>query len=131
MIFSQILMTTSSEYITKRLGNEGYTFAEVEGYPQLDEIDNTADITFLINPRKRAYVRRIEFRGNTKTADPVLRREMRQMEGGSANNALIELSKVRLERIGFFKEVGVETIPVSGTDDQIDVVYSLRARNGL
>ena len=125
MIFSQILMTTSSEYITKRLGNEGYTFAEVEGYPQLDEIDNTADITFLINPQKRAYVRRIEFRGNTKTADPVLRREMRQMEGGSANNALIELSKVRLERIGFFKEVGVETIPVSGTDDQIDVVYSV------
>jgi len=125
MIFSQILMTTSSEYITKRLGNEGYTFAEVEGYPQLDDIDNTADITFLINPQKRAYVRRIEFRGNTKTADPVLRREMRQMEGGSANNALIELSKVRLERIGFFKEVGVETIPVSGTDDQIDVVYSV------
>ena len=125
MIFSQILMTTSSEYITKRLGNEGYTFAEVDGYPQLDDVDNTADITFLINPQKRAYVRRIEFRGNTKTADPVLRREMRQMEGGSANNALIELSKVRLERIGFFKEVGVETIPVSGTDDQIDVVYSV------
>ena len=125
MIFSQILMTTSSEYITKRLGNEGYTFAEVEGYPQLDDVDNTADITFLINPQKRAYVRRIEFRGNTKTADPVLRREMRQMEGGSANNALIELSKVRLERIGFFKEVGVETIPVNGTDDQIDVVYSV------
>ena len=89
MIFSQILMTTSSEYITKRLGNEGYTFAEVDGYPQLDDVDNTADITFLINPQKRAYVRRIEFRGNTKTADPVLRREMRQMEGGSANNALI------------------------------------------
>ena len=86
-------MTTSSEYITKRLGNEGYTFAEVKGYPQLDSDNNKTDVTFLIDPKKRAYVRRIEFRGNTKTADSVLRREMRQMEGGSANNALIDLSK--------------------------------------
>ena len=123
--FSQILMTTSSEYITKRLGNEGYTFAEVQGYPQLDSDNNKTDVTFLIDPKKRAYVRRIEFRGNIKTADSVLRREMRQMEGGSANNALIDLSKVRLERVGFFKEVNVDTVPVIGTDDQIDVVYTV------
>ena len=123
--FSQILMTTSSEYITQRLGNEGYTFAEVQGYPQLDSDNNKTDVTFLIDPKKRAYVRRIEFRGNTKTADSVLRREMRQMEGGSANNALIDLSKVRLERVGFFKEVNVDTVPVAGTDDQVDVVYSV------
>ena len=70
-------------------------------------------------------MRRIEFRGNTKTADEVLRREMRQMEGGSANNALIEHSKVRLERLGFFKEVNVENLPVAGTNDQIDVVYTV------
>ena len=123
--FSQILMTTSSEYITQRLGNEGYTFAEVQGYPQLDPDNNKTDVTFLIDPKKRAYVRRIEFRGNTKTADSVLRREMRQMEGGSANNALIDLSKVRLERVGFFKEVNVDTVPVTGTDDQVDVVYTV------
>lgn len=123
--FSQILMTTSSEYITQRLGNEGYTFAEVQGYPQLDSDNNKTDVTFLIDPKKRAYVRRIEFRGNIKTADSVLRREMRQMEGGSANNALIDLSKVRLERVGFFKEVNVDTVPVIGTDDQIDVVYTV------
>ena len=123
--FSQILMTTSSEYITQRLGNEGYTFAEVQGYPQLDSDNNKTDVTFLIDPKKRAYVRRIEFRGNTKTADSVLRREMRQMEGGSANNALIDLSKVRLERVGFFKEVNVDTVPVTGTDDQVDVVYTV------
>ena len=97
VIFSQVLMTTSSEYITKRLGNEGYTFAEVEGFPDIDEEAKTASVTFVVKPEMRAYVRRIEFRGNTKTADPVLRRELRQMEGGSANNALIELSKVRLE----------------------------------
>ena len=123
--FSQILMTTSSEYITQRLGNEGYTFAEVQGYPQLDSDNNKTDVTFLIDPKKRAYVRRIEFRGNTKTADSVLRREMRQMEGGSANNALIDLSKVRLERVGFFKEVNVDTVPVIGTDDQVDVIFTV------
>ena len=123
--FSQILMTTSSEYITKRLGNEGYTFAEVQGYPQLDSDNNKTDVTFLIDPKQRAYVRRVEFRGNTKTADSVLRREMRQMEGGSANNALIDLSKVRLERVGFFKEVNVDTVPVTGTDDQVDVIFTV------
>ncbi len=125
MTFSQTLMTTSSEYITRRLGNEGYTFAEVNGYPEVNEEDNTATITFVVTPGMRAYVRRIEFRGNTKTADEVLRREMRQMEGGSANNALIEHSKVRLERLGFFKEVNVENLPVAGTNDQIDVVYTV------
>ena len=125
VIFSQALMTASSDYLTRRLGNEGYTFAEVEGYPQVDEDAKTATVTFLIKPGMRAYVRRIDFRGNTKTADSVLRREMRQMEGGSANNALIEMSKVRLERVGFFKEVSVENIPVAGTNDQIDVVYTV------
>ena len=125
VIFSQALMTASSDYLTRRLGNEGYTFAEVEGYPQVDEDAKTATVTFLIKPGMRAYVRRIDFRGNTMTADSVLRREMRQMEGGSANNALIEMSKVRLERVGFFKEVSVENIPVAGTNDQIDVVYTV------
>ena len=125
MRFSQALMTTSSELITRRYGNEGYTFAKVEGYPEINKEDNTAKVTFVLMPGMRAYVRRIEFRGNTKTEDEVLRREMRQMEGSSANNALIESSKVRLERLGFFKEVSVENIPVSGVNDQIDVVYSV------
>ena len=125
MTFSQTLMTTSSEYITRRLGNEGYTFAEVEGFSDVDEDNKTAKITYLVKPGMRAYVRRIEFRGNTKTADAVLRREMRQMEAGSANNALIEMSKVRLERLGYFKEVNVENVPVAGTNDQIDVVFSV------
>ena len=93
MTFSQALMTTSSELITRRYGNEGYTFAKVEGYPELNKEDNTAKVTFVLMPGMRAYVRRIEFRGNTKTQDEVLRREMRQMEGSSANNSLIDLSK--------------------------------------
>lgn len=125
MRFSQTLMTSSSELITRRLGNEGYTFATVEGYPELNEEESTAKVTFVLVPGMRAYVRRIEFRGNTKTQDDVLRREMRQMEGASANNSLIDLSKVRLERLGYFKGVEVETIPVPEVNDQIDVVYTV------
>ena len=125
MTFSQALMTSSSELITRRLNNEGYTFAEVKGYPQLNEDDNTAKVTFVIMPGMRAYVRRIEFRGNTKTADEVLRREMRQMEGASASSALIDVSKLRLERLGYFKEVKVENVPVAGVSDQVDVIYTV------
>ncbi len=123
--FSQVLMTTTSDYITKRLGNEGYTFAEVRGIPETNEEDNTVKVTFFIDPGKRAYVRRIDFRGNTKTSDEVLRREMRQMEGGSASSARIEQSKVRLERLGFFKEVQVATNEVPGTPDLVDVEYTV------
>lgn len=123
--FSQHLMTTSAEYITKRLGNEGYTFAEVEGIPERNEDDKTVKVTFFIDPKKRAYVRRINFRGNTTTKDDVLRREMRQMEGGSASTAQIEHSKVRLERLGFFKEVTVDTVEVPGVPDQVDVDFTV------
>jgi len=123
--FSQSQMTRTNEFITQRLGNEGYAFAEVQGFPEVDEENKTAKVTFFVNPGKRAYVRRIEFRGNTKTSDEVLRREMRQMEGGAASTALIEHSKVRLERLGFFKGVEVETREVPGTGDQIDVLYTV------
>lgn len=123
--FSQVLMTTTSDYITQRLGNEGYTFAEIRGITELNEEDHTVKVIFFMDPGKRAYVRRIEFRGNTKTSDEVLRREMRQMEGGSASTARIESSKVRLERLGFFKEVSVETKEVPGTSDQVDVEYTV------
>ncbi|MBV1932322.1 MAG: outer membrane protein assembly factor BamA [Porticoccaceae bacterium] len=125
LIFSQTLMTTSKELITKRLGTEGYTFAEVEAYPEVNEDDKTAIVTYFVNPGKRAYVRRIEFRGNTKTDDEVLRREMRQLEAASASTELIEHSKVRLERLGHFKEVKVETREVPGTNDQLDVFYTV------
>lgn len=124
-IFSQVLMTRSSEYIANRLGNDGYTFAEVKGVPEINKDDKTTKLIFFIDPGNRAYVRRIEFRGNTKTMDEVLRREMRQMEGASASNANIEYSKIRLQRTGFFKEVELETLPVPGVSDQVDVVYTV------
>lgn len=123
--FSQILMTTSEETVTKVLGNQGYTFAKVEGITEKDEKNKTVKVTFMVDPGKRAYVNRINFRGNLKTLDEVLRREMRQMEGGSANSAQIEISKVRLERLGYFKEVKVENKEVPGTSDQVDVEYTV------
>jgi outer membrane protein insertion porin family len=124
-VFSRKVMTTTSELITRRLGNEGYTFANVNGVPTPNNEDHTVDILFAVDPGKRAYVDRINFRGNTKSADEVLRREMRQMEGGWASTYLIDQSKTRLERLGFFKEVNVETPAVPGTDDQVDVNYAV------
>lgn len=123
--FSQILMTDTAEYIKTLLGNAGYTNATVEGIPEKNPEDNTVVVNFLIDPGKRVYVRRVEFRGNTKSSDEVLRREMRQHEGASASNARIEQSKVRLERLGFFKEVTVENKDVPGTDDLIDVEFTV------
>lgn len=124
-VFSRNIMTKTSELITRRLGNEGYTFANVNGIPEPHDDDNTVSLTFVVDPGRRAYVNRINFRGNTKTADEVLRREMRQMEGGWASTYLIDQSKTRLERLGYFKEVSVETTPIPGVDDQIDVNFAV------
>ncbi len=124
-VFSRKLMTKTSELIGRRLGNEGYTFANVTGVPQTNDAERTVDISFMVQPGNRAYVNRINFKGNTKTEDEVLRREMRQMEGGWASTYLIEQSKTRLERLGYFKEVNVETPQVAGSADQIDVNYSV------
>ncbi|MFT5208782.1 MAG: outer membrane protein insertion porin family [Flavobacterium sp.] len=124
-LFSRELITASEEQIERALGNAGYTFASATGQPSQNEEGNTVDVKFFVDAGKRAYVRRINFTGNTFTKDEVLRRELRQMEGGWASNAFIERSKVRLERLGFFREVNVETPAVPGTDDQIDVEYSV------
>ena len=122
--FSRALMTSTEERITAVLGNSGYTFASATGIPETRE-DGTVNVTFYVEAGKRAYVRRLSFVGNKTTHDEVLRREMRQMEGGWASTAQIELSKVRLERLGYFEEVNVETPEVPGADDQIDVEFSV------
>lgn len=119
--FSRKNLEQSSEYIKKLLGNFGYAFAEVSPLPQVDRDKRIVDITLLVEPGKRVYVRRINFEGNSKTVDEVLRREMRQFEGGWFNQAALDRSKIRLERLGFFKTVTVETPKVAGTDDQVDV----------
>ena len=124
-VFSRQYMTASEERIEGALGNAGYTFASATGEPVLNDDGETVTVKYFIDAGKRAYVRRVNFQGNTVTQDHVLRREMRQMEGGWASTAMIEGSKIRLQRLGFFKEVNVETPAVPGTEDQIDVNYTV------
>ena len=123
--FSRQYMTFSEERIESALGNAGYTFASATGEPAANDDGETVTVKYFIDAGKRAYVRRLNFQGNTVTQDHVLRREMRQMEGGWASTAMIEGSKIRLQRLGFFKDVSVETPTVPGTDDQIDVNYTV------
>jgi outer membrane protein insertion porin family len=124
-IFSRKNATETSKAIQDRLGDEGYAFANVNMVPEINEAQKTVDMAFFIDPGKRVYVHRINMSGNTKTRDEVLRREMRQMEASWASSSKIERSKTRLERLGYFESVNVETPPVAGTADQIDVNYSV------
>src|SRR5690554_6426937 len=123
--FSRQRVTFSSELMSKRLGNEGYTFAKVDGIPKINDEDRTVDLTFFVEPGKRTYVRNINFTGNDSTVDEVLRREMLQMEGGWASTDKIDMGKTRLDQLGFFKHVNVDTPLVAGTDDMIDVNYNV------
>ena len=125
LTYSQSQITSIEEFFTNVLGNRGYAFAEVSGDSEIDEDSNQVKIIFSVIPGKRTYTRKILFAGNNITQDHVLRREMRQFEGAWSSNNSIEAGKVRLERLGYFKEVEVETIPVPNTDDQIDVMYSV------
>ncbi|MBB5322598.1 outer membrane protein assembly factor BamA [Marinobacter oulmenensis] len=124
-VFSRAKMTSISESLSYRLGREGYAFANVDAVPEPDGED-TATVTFYVEPGKRAYVRRINFEGNVSTKDEVLRQEMTQMEGGVASTDRIEFSKDQLDRLGFFQTVEVDTVPVPGTDDLVDVNYSVQ-----
>ncbi len=143
--YNQAAINTIKEWIINYHANSGYTFAEVDVITdahddkpaEVEEANGdtititmpgdkrVVDLTFFVTPKKRTYVRRIEFRGNTTTTDEVLRREMRQMESAPASNQKIEIGKIRLNRLGFFEEVDFETTPVPGTEDQVDVVYDI------
>ncbi|MCC7413041.1 MAG: outer membrane protein assembly factor BamA [Gammaproteobacteria bacterium] len=128
MIFSRKSVTESSKAVTDRLGEDGYAFANVNAIPDIDEAAKTVAITYFVDPGNRTYVRRITFAGNAKTRDEVLRREMRQMEGSWISTTKVERSKVRLQRLGYFSEVNVETVPVPGTTDQVDVNFTVVER---
>ncbi len=125
MIFSRKAATDSTKGITERLGKDGYAFANVNAVPDIHADKKTVTLTYFIDPGKRVYVRRINFFGNTKTRDEVLRREMRQMEGAYLDTTKVERSKVRLQRLNYFKSVNVETPAVPGTTDQVDVNFTV------
>ena len=127
--YSQALITASEEYMTQILGNLGYAFATVEGVPTVNDDEQTVEVIFYVEPGARTYVNRINFRGNVSTADDVLRREMRQLESAPASSQQIELSKIRLERLGYFSTVAVDTVEVPGTTDQIDVEFDVEEQS--
>jgi outer membrane protein insertion porin family len=124
--FSRRLLTQTAELITYRLGEEGFAFARVDPVPDVKPDSNEVSITFYVDPGKRAYVRRVSFYGSQTIEDEVLRREMRQMEGGFLSNRALERSEQRLRRLPFIEEVSSETRPVPGTDDLVDVEYEIK-----
>ncbi|PHS71320.1 MAG: outer membrane protein assembly factor BamA [Cycloclasticus sp.] len=128
-IFSRKKATQTSEFITTILGHQGYSFANVNMIPEIDNENATVKVTFFVDPGKRVYVRRIIMQGNTKTRDEVLRREIRQMEAAPISTSAVEQSKARLSRLGHFDEVDVETPAVPGTTDQVDVKYTVKEKS--
>ncbi|MCA8865433.1 outer membrane protein assembly factor BamA [Halomonas sp. SBBP1] len=124
-IFSRGDVNTSTEALRQRLGAEGFAFADIQGVPEMADDGETVDLVIAVNPGERAYVRRIEFYGNTTTQDEVLRREMIQLEGAPASTEAITQSRQRLERLGFFSQVEVDTESVPGEPDLLDVTYNV------
>lgn len=124
--FSRALLEFSSDAITNSLSNIGYAFAKVNPIPTSNRADRTVAINMQVVPGPRVQVRRITFKGNTRTSDEVLRREMRQFENSWYSQAAIDRSKIRLQRLGYFESVDVETPPVTGSNDQVDVVYNVK-----
>ena len=125
-IFSQGLLTSISELIEYELGEEGYSFAEVEAIPELDRDSKEVKVVFYIQPKSRVYVRRVNFSDTTSINDNTLRRELRQLEGGYYSKSRLERSKIRLQRLPFIEEVEFETVPVSGTSDLVDAEFSIK-----
>ena len=127
-IFSRQQMTITKDLLTKKLGEEGYAFARVRVIPEIDEDNKKVALTYLLDPGKKVYVRRITFNGNYKTNDEVLRREMRLFEGSELSNAKLNRSKIRLQRLPYIEEVKIDKQPVPGTDDLVDVDIKVTER---
>jgi outer membrane protein insertion porin family len=127
-VFSSEKLAASTKAIGERLGNDGYAFANANAIPNVDKEKRTVAFNIVIDPGRRVYVRRIDVAGNSKTRDEVVRREMRQLEGGFYDASKIQLSRRRIERTGYFSETTVETQPVEGSPDQVDVVYTVKER---
>ena len=125
-IFSRKLLTQTTELMALRLGQDGYAFAKIDPVPKENKETKEIELTFLVDPGNRAYVHHITFTGTTGINDDVLRREMRQMEGGYLSNAAVERSKQRLQRLPFIEKVEVATEPVAGTPDLVDVNYEIK-----
>ncbi len=127
--FSRVEVTNATKRMTRALGNQGYSFADVDAFPTVDELHKQIYITFHINPGNRIYVRRINFTGNTKTSDEVLRRAMRVQEGGMINLDDIDESTRNLNLLGYVNNIKESTTPVPGTNNQVDVDYNVTEKS--
>lgn len=126
--FSRRAAETSGNNISGILSNLGYAFAEVEPVPIIDDENREVTLRFEVDPGKRVYVRRINFSGHYKTNDETLRREMRQLEGAPYSKTAIERSRTRLARLPFLAEVEVDTEKVAGSEDLVDINYTVTER---
>lgn len=124
-VYSGEKLAESVKRISERLGNFGYAFANVNANPDINREKKEVAFTVLIDPGKRVYVRRMSVAGNTKTRDEVIRREFRQFEDSWYDGEKIKLSRDRVDRLGYFKEVNIETPEVPGSNDQVDVNVSV------
>ncbi|MBL8469123.1 outer membrane protein assembly factor BamA [Methyloversatilis discipulorum] len=126
--FSRKNLTDTTKAINDRLGNEGYAFANVNAVPEPDKEKQTVSFTVFVDPGRRVYVRRVNVLGNSKTADQVIRREFRQMEGAWYDGEKINRSRTRVDRLGYFDAATVETPAVPGTTDQVDVNLTVKEK---
>ncbi len=126
--FSRKVTTQSAERVSRRLADEGYAFANVNTIPEIDEEKKQVSVIFFVDPGKRVYVRRVNMKGNTRTRDEVLRREMRQLEASWFSSELVKESRERLQRLGYFDDVNIETPAVPGSADQVDVEVKVKEK---
>ncbi|KVE37390.1 outer membrane protein assembly factor BamA [Burkholderia sp. TSV86] len=119
--FSAEKLQQTTKAIVDKLGEYGYAFATVNAQPEIDQANHKVNLTLVVDPSRRVYVRRINIVGNTRTRDEVVRREMRQLESSWFDSSRLALSKDRVNRLGYFTDVDVTTVPVEGTNDQVDV----------
>lgn len=126
--FSRAKLTETAKAIGERLGEEGYAFANVNAVPRVDDETRKVALNFVVDPGKRVYVRRVNFQGNIKTQDEVLRRELRQTEGSWFSTKDIERSKTRLQRLDYLESVNLETPAVPGASDQVDANFTVVER---
>jgi len=127
--FSRKQVVQSTERVVKKLGDLGYAFANVNPSTGVNEESKTVALTFFVDPGKRVYVRRVNFKGNAKTRDEVLRREFVQMESAWFSGSQVQKSRERLQRTGFFETVNIETPAVPGSTDQVDVDVTVKERD--
>lgn len=127
-VYSGKKLTDSTKRISDRMGNFGYAFANVNANPEIDKDKKEVAFTVLVDPGKRVYVHHINITGNTKTRDEVIRREFRQYEASWYDSEKIKRSRDRVDRLGYFKEVTVETPEVVGSNDQVDVNLAVTER---